>query len=68
MPKKRRTTAFHKNSEELFITDAINDLRKGDTTYIYKEKHLDKLKEVFKDLDIKRNDFYWRVRNNEVIK
>lgn len=63
MPK-----AFHKNEEEIFISSAINDLRKGNTTYIYKEKQLEELKKVFNDLDIKRKEFYWVVRNKEVSK
>ena len=66
--KIRRTTAFHKNEEDLFISDAITDLKRGETTYVYREKQLDKLKEIFKDLDIRRNDFYWTVRNKGVSK
>ena len=64
--RKRRTVTFYKNAEELFLLDAINDLKHGNTTYIYNEKHLEKLKAIFKDLDIKRNGFYWAVRNKEV--
>lgn len=56
------------DAEERFITDAILDLEHGDTTYVYKEHILDKLKEIFKDLDITRNDFYWKVKNKEVSK
>lgn len=56
------------DAEERFITDAILDLERGQTTYVYKEHILDRLKEIFKNLDIKRNDFYWAVRNKEVSK
>lgn len=56
------------DAEERFITDAILDLEHGDTTYVYKEHILDELKKIFKDLDIAKNDFYWRVRNKEVSK
>lgn len=66
--KKRRAVAFHKSTEELFLSDAINDLKKGNTTYIYKEMYLDKLKERFSDLEIARKDFYWVVKNKEVSK
>lgn len=62
----RKPDLHEKNSEERFLLDAIMDLKQGLTTYIYKEKHLEKLKEKFKNLDIRKNDFYWRVRNNEV--
>ena len=60
--------SYEKNPEELFLSQATMDLRKGLTTYVYKEHFLDKLKEIFKDLDIRRNDFYWTVRNKEVSK
>lgn len=59
---------YNSDLEEKFIIDAIQDLQKGQTTYVYKERVLNKLKEVFKDLDIRRNDFYWSVRNKEVSK
>ena len=49
------------DAEERFITDAILDLEHGKTTYVYKEHILDKLKEIFKDLDIRKKDFYWIV-------
>lgn len=68
MTKKFTKVAHHKNEEELFISAAILDLQHGKTTYVYKEHILDKLKEIFKDLDIRRNDFYWKVRNKEVSK
>ena len=56
------------DAEERFITDAILDLERGQTTYVYKEHILNQLKEIFKDLDIRRNEFYWKVRNKEVSK
>lgn len=52
--------------EEKFLSDTILDLQRGLTTYVYKEHILDRLKEIFKDLDIRRNDFYWTVRNKEI--
>lgn len=61
-------TVFDRSMEEKFLADAILDLEHGLTTYVYKEHILNKLKEIFKDLDIKRKDFYWTVKNNEVIK
>ena len=66
MPKKPKL--YEKNTEEMFLSDAILDLRHGETTYVYKQCILDELKKVFKDLEIKKFDFYWRVRNKEVIK
>lgn len=56
---------YKKNAEEIFLSDAILDLERGLTTYVYREEILDRLKEIFKNLDIKRNEFYWTVRNNE---
>ena len=64
MVKKR--AGFCKDSTELFLQDAIVDLRQGKITYVYKEHILNELKKIFKDLDIRRNDFYWTVRNKEV--
>lgn len=49
--------------EEEFLTDAILDLKHGNTTYVYKEYILNKLKEIFNDLEITREDFYWEVKN-----
>ena len=56
---------FEKDTYESFLSDAILDLRQGLITYVYKKDILENLKEVFKDLDIRRNEFYWTVRNNE---
>jgi hypothetical protein len=56
------------DAEERFLSDTILELQRGLTTYVYKEHILDKLKEIFKDLDIRKNEFYWTVRNKEVIK
>lgn len=58
---------YEKNAEEMFLSDAILDLRHGEIIYVYKQCILDELKKIFKDLEITRNEFYWRVRNNEVI-
>ena len=52
--------------EEQFLSDAILDLRHGETTYVYKEHILEELKKIFNDLEIKWFDFYWRVRNLEM--
>ena len=64
----RRPNMYEKSADERFLSDAILDLQRGETTYVYKEKQLDKLKEIFKDLDIRKNDFYWTIRNKEVSK
>jgi hypothetical protein len=65
MPKKIDTYGYDKNTEERFLSDAILDLQRGLTTYVYKERYLDRLKQIFDDLDIKKCDFYWSVRNKE---
>jgi hypothetical protein len=51
--------------EEQFLSDAITDLNRGETTYVYKQNILDKLKGIFNELEIKKNEFYWAVRNME---
>jgi hypothetical protein len=56
------------DAEERFLSDTILELQRGLTTYVYKEHILDKLKDIFKDLDIARNEFYWTVKNKEVSK
>ena len=68
MPKRVARDNYKKDLSEEFLSAAILDLQHGLTTYVYKEHILDKLKEIFKDLDIRRNEFYWTVRNKEVSK
>lgn len=63
MPK--RPDMHEKGGDELFLSHATTDLKKGLTTYVYKEQILNKLKDVFNDLDIKRKDFYWAVKVNK---
>ena len=58
----RKPNMYEKSTEEMFISQAIMDLKHGLTTYVYKEHILNKLKQKFNDLDIRRNDFYWSVR------
>ena len=64
----KRPNFYEKKTEEMFLSDAILDLRHGETIYVYKQFILDELKKIFKDLDITRDDFYWIVRDNEVKK
>lgn len=64
----KRPDMHEKNANELFLSQAVMDLKQGLTTYVYKNYILDELKNIFSDLDITRNDFYWTVRNNEVSK
>lgn len=59
---------YERNPEEMFLSQATMDLKHGLTTYVYRDYILDKLKQIFKDLDIRRNEFYWTVRNKEVSK
>ena len=63
MPK--RPDMHEKDGDKLFLLDAIQDLKHGLTTYVYKEHILDKLKQIFNNLDIRRNDFYWTVKVNK---
>ncbi len=68
MKKRKLNEGFHTNEEELFLSASILDLRQGRITYVYKQNILDKLKEIFDDLDIKRVEFYWSVRKKKIIK
>ncbi len=68
MPKKQANYDYVPDLEEQFISSAILDLNHGQTTYVYKQKILDKLKQIFNELEITRNEFYWAVRNMEVEK
>lgn len=63
---KKRPDMRKKDADELFLSSAITDLRKGLITYVYKDHILEQLKNIFKDLDIRRNEFYWTVRNKEI--
>ena len=68
MIKKVARENYKNDLSDEFLSDAIRDLQKGLTTYVYKEHILNELKKVFSNLDIKRNEFYWTVRNKEVSK
>ena len=63
---RKRPDMRKKDADELFLSSAITDLRKGLITYVYKDHILEQLKNIFKDLDIKKCDFYWAVRNKEI--
>ena len=64
----KRPHMYEKSTDERFLSDAILDLRRGEITYVYKDFILDELKHIFSDLDIRKNDFYWTVRNKGVSK
>ena len=59
---KEERPIYERDTEEMFLSQATMDLKQGLTTYVYKEHYLEKLKEIFKDLEIRRNSFYWSVR------
>lgn len=54
--------------EDEFYKDAVLDLKHGKTTYVYKSKILERLKQTFTDLEITKKDFYWAVKSNKKIK
>ena len=66
--QKTHYNAQERNSEELFLSHAVMDLKRGHTIYVYRDYILESLKQIFNNLDIKRNDFYWEVINKEVNK
>lgn len=54
--------------EDEFYKDAVVDLIHGEVTYVYKRKILERLKKNFKDLEITKKEFYWKVRSKTKIK
>lgn len=53
--------------ENSCIRDAIKELRRGHRVYIYKTNILEEVKKQFNNLEIKKKDFYWIVKNNDKI-
>lgn len=64
--QKTHYNAQERNSEELFLSQAVKDLKQGLTVYVYRDYILSNLMLMFKNLDVKRYDFYWEVNNKEV--
>lgn len=54
--------------EEQFLASSIADLNRGNIIYVYKNSILEKLKQLFNNLEITKKEFYWRVKNIEVEK
>lgn len=65
---EKRSYVPEKNTEEQFLSSAILDLERRETTYVYRQDILDKLNKIFDNLEIKWFEFYWRVRNLEAKK
>ena len=61
----KENEANERNGEELFMSHAIMDLKRGHITYVYKDYILENLKQIFNNLDIRKNEFYWAVRNKK---
>lgn len=57
---------FH-DTEQNCIRDTIKELKRGHKVYIYKAKILEEVKKAFNNLEIKKKDFYWSVKNNDKI-
>lgn len=64
----KTTEAHERDAEELFMSHAVMDLKRGEIIYVYRDYILENLKQMFNNLDIRRNEFYWTVRNKEVSK
>ena len=64
--QKTHYNAQERNSEELFLSQAVKDLKQGLTVYVYRDYILSNLMLMFKNLDVKRYAFYWEVNNKEV--
>lgn len=51
--------------EECCYRDAVNELKKRNTVYIYREPVLKKVLKKFPNVKITRCEFYWRLENVE---
>lgn len=60
--QKTHYNTQERNSEELFMSQAIKDLKQGLYVYVYRDYILSSLMLMFKNLEVKRYDFYWEVK------
>ena len=60
--QKTHYNAQERNGEEIFMSQAIKDLRQGLSVYVYRDYILSNLMLMFKNLEIKRYGFYWEVK------
>ena len=54
---------YNPDLENEFLKDAVLDLKHGETTYIYNQKILNKVIELFNDLEVVKKEFYWKVKS-----
>lgn len=47
------------------LRDAAKDLRHHRRTFVYKEEIVEELKKKFKDLEVRKEDFYWVLKRKE---
>lgn len=53
--------------ENSFYKDAINELKKGHTVYVYREPILKKILETFPNIKVTKQEFYWKLENKVLI-
>lgn len=58
---------YNWDTELTCLRDAISELKRGHRVYIYNSKILEEVKKEFNNLEIKKRDFYWSVKNNDKI-
>lgn len=56
------------DDERNFMNQVMLDMKKGITTYVYNPKIIEKLKEIFDDLEVERVEFYWIVKSKKAKK
>ena len=61
----RNLTAEDLNEEERHYRDVVLQIRQGiHKIYVYNKKIIDRIEKQFKNIEIKKKDFYWEVENN----
>ena len=59
-------TVYSYDDEDKFYRDVTYQIKEGKRViYIYNKVIMERIKEEYPDLPIKRRDFYWEVINNE---
>ena len=55
---------YEKDPEKDCYRDAICELKKGNTTYVYNKRVLNKILEKLPNVKVNKREFFWEVRND----
>ena len=55
---------YQKNDELECYKQTIKEIKKGKKSYVYNEKILELIKQEYPNIEIKKKDFYWEVKND----